>query len=47
MNQRVYVNLVQLRVGGQNGVLLFAGILSLVVVELIAPLTGVVGEHHS
>lgn len=37
----------QLRVGRQDSVLLFAGILSLVVVELIAPLMGVVGEHHS
>lgn len=43
----VLIYLVQLRVGGQDGILLFAGILSLVVVELIAPLTGVVGKHHS
>ena len=38
-------HLVQLRVGGQDGVLLFAGVLRLLVVELVAAHAGV-GKHH-
>lgn len=36
----------QLRVRSQNGILLFAGVLCLVVVEPVAALAGVVRKHH-
>lgn len=32
---------------GQDGILMFAGVFCLVVVKLIAPLLGIVGENHS
>lgn len=45
--QALQPGLVELSMGGQDGVLLLANLLGLVVVELVAPHLGVVWEHHT
>lgn len=45
--QSIQPGLVELGMGGQDGILLLTHILSLVVVELVAPHPWVVGEHHT
>ncbi|KAG9350633.1 hypothetical protein JZ751_024522 [Albula glossodonta] len=45
--QAIQPGLVQLPMGGQDGILLLAHILGLVVVQFVAPHTGVVWEHHT